>query len=233
MIYKRLNITAEGQTEMKFAKDTLSKYFVNFGLTVNSRPVMTSKDKNRTFRGGLIDYERAKKDILNWIKEDKSEDVYFSTMFDLYALPDNFPKFNESRAILDPYQRIEFLENALAEDIGHHKFIAYIQLHEFEALLLSNPAALLDEYFDKKSEIDQLIAIVDSHDGNPEKVNTGRETAPSKRIIKLIPEYDGNKVTVGAHLAGSMGVEFLKNRCKHFSDWIEKLERLSEIAPPQ
>jgi hypothetical protein len=55
------------------------------------------------------------------------------------------------------------------------------------------------------------------------------ETAPSKRIIKLIPEYEWNKVSVGASIAGLIGIDYLKGACKHFNDWITKLENLSQL----
>jgi hypothetical protein len=227
MKYTRLNITAEGQTEMEFAKNTLALYFEPFGVVVQTRCVMTSKNKHRTYRGGLLDYEKAKKDLLTWMAEEKSGDAFFTTMFDLYALPDNFPKFEESLKINDPYLRVAFLEQALKADIGHYKFIPYIQLHEFEALLLSNPDLFLLEYPDAQLKVDGLKRIVEQHDNNPEKVNTGRHSAPSKRIIALIPEYEGNKTTVGATLAGLEGVEVQKKRCKHFAEWINIIEKIN------
>jgi hypothetical protein len=225
--YIRLNVTAEGQTEMEFAKNTLSDYFAPLGIFVDARCVATSKNKNKTFRGGLLSYAKAKKDIINWIKEEKSGEPFFTTMFDLYALPDDFPQYETSLRIGEPYQRVEFLEKALYEDISYHKFIPYIQLHEFEALLLANPDLFLLEYLDAHAAVEALKIIVQQHDNNPEKVNTGRETAPSKRIITHIPAYDGNKVTVGAVLAGIEGIDVQRKRCKHFDDWINKIVQLN------
>lgn len=222
--YNYLNILAEGQAEREFAQNTLGKYFEPFGILVESRCVITSRKKHK--KGGLVNYSQAKNDLFRWISEEKGRDPFFTTMFDLYALPNDFPKFEESLKISDPYQRVEFLENALWEDINHHKFIPYIQLHEFEALLLANPDMLLIEYMDAIQQVGKLKEIVAQYDSNPEKVNTGKTTAPSKRIISLIPEYEGNKVSVGAVLAGIEGIEIQKNRCKHFADWIDKIIRL-------
>ncbi len=148
-------------------------------------------------------------------------------MFDLYALPSDFPNFEVAQKYTDPYKRVEFLEKSLADDMNISKFVPYLQLHEFEALLLANPQNLAIEYFDKITEIKELEKIVTAHNNNPELINTGRETAPSKRIIKLIPEYKGNKVTVGAELAGIDGITTLKQSCKHFGDWVAKLEQLN------
>lgn len=228
MRYIRVNITAEGQTEMEFAKNTLAPYLEPFGITLQVRCVMTSKQRHKTYRGGLLDYGRAKRDIQNWIKQEGSQaDVYFTTMFDLYALPNDFPVYKASLKIQEPYERIALLEQALYTDIAYPRFLPYLQLHEFEALLLANPPLLLLEYPEATEEVAQLENIVAQYQNNPELVNTGRESAPSKQIIKLIPAYQGNKVTVGATLAGIEGVMNLKEKCRHFGEWIGQLEGLN------
>ena len=68
----RLHITAEGQTEQEFAKKVLNPHLALFDVYVDARCVLTSKDKraSREYRGGLLSYEKAKKDIQNWLKED-------------------------------------------------------------------------------------------------------------------------------------------------------------------
>lgn len=101
----RLNITAEGQTEERFVKQTLSGYLGQFNISTDVRNVLTSKDKNKCYRGGLISYVKAKKDILTWLKEDNNSEARFTTMFDLYALPEDFPKYNESKKITDAYKK--------------------------------------------------------------------------------------------------------------------------------
>ena len=223
--FNRLNITAEGQTEERFVKQTLSVHLGNFNISTDVRCVLTSKDKNKFYRGGLIGYSKAKNDILTWLKEAKNPDVRFTSMFDLYALPNDFPNFEESRKITDVYKRVEFLESAFAEDIDDYRFIPYIQLYEFETLLLSKPEELEVEYFDHLNAINKLKTLLIQF-GNPELINDNPETAPSKRIIKLIPEYEYNKISAGATIAGIIGIDWLKNSCQHFNDWVLKLENI-------
>lgn len=221
----RLNVTAEGQTEERFVKDTLSPYLGKYNVSTDVRCVLTSKDKKKCYRGGLISYAKAKSDILMWLKEDNNSEARFTTMFDLYALPNDFPKFEESKKIFNAYDRVVFLETAFAQDIKDHRFVPYIQLHEFESLILSKPEELEIEYFEHSKEITKLKQFV-VEKGNPELINDSPETAPSKRIIKLIPEYECNKVSVGASIVGLIGIDFLKGACMHFNDWITKLENL-------
>ena len=225
--YQSLNILAEGQAEREFAQHTLGTYFEPFGIQVNSRCILTSRKKHK--KGGLTNYSQARNDLIRWISEEKGRQPFFSTMFDLYALPTDFPGFTESLKIKNAYERVDFLEKAMFNDIGHHKFIPYIQLHEFEALLLANPDILLKEYIGARKEVEKLKEIVNEYDNNPEKVNTGSTTAPSKRIIALFPEYEGNKVSVGSVLAGKTGMDVLKQRCTHFNDWINTMHSKIEL----
>jgi len=88
----------------------------------------------------MTSYGRARNDIETWLKQDTS--AYCTTMFDLYGLPTDFPGFEEGRRQQDPYARVAHLEAAFGEDINHRRFIPFFLLHEFEALLLSDPEKL-------------------------------------------------------------------------------------------
>ena len=83
--YINLNILAEGQAEREFAQNTLGVYFEPLGILVDSRCVMTSRKKHK--KGGLGNYLQAKNDLIRWISEEKGRHPFFTTMFDLYALP--------------------------------------------------------------------------------------------------------------------------------------------------
>ena len=65
-------------------------------------------------------------------------------MIDLYALPNDFPgtdAFTGRAGSLSPRRR---LGSALAEDIDDPRFMPYIQLHEFEAVLLADAGKIAD-----------------------------------------------------------------------------------------
>jgi hypothetical protein len=61
---------------------------------------------------------------------------------------------------------------------------------------------------------------------SPELINDGNQTAPSKRIIAEIPQYEGAKTTVGPQLAELIGLKEIRRKCPHFDAWISRLERL-------
>ena len=92
--------------------------------------------------------------------------------------------------------------------------------------MLSNPRNLEYEFLEHDAAIEGLLNLLAAFDHNPELINEGKDTAPSKRILDLIPEYD--KVSVGPAIVGIEGVEALKAACSHFNSWIEKLVSLAD-----
>ncbi|MCF8089784.1 MAG: DUF4276 family protein [Desulfotignum sp.] len=233
----RLHITTEGQTEERFVKEVLAAYLGGKGVWADARSVLTSKN-NRLgieYRGGWrreSAYAAVKKDICAWMKEDRNPDVCFSTMFDLYALPKDFPGYGQAYQEADPYRRVSLLEKALSADINgtldDTRFVSYIQLHEFEALLLADPEQLKWEFLEHDRPIQRLVDMVSREGGNPELINDNETTAPSKRIIAEIHEYAGSKATSGPLVADKIGMETLCRRCRHFKEWIETLVALGK-----
>ncbi|NJD03907.1 MAG: DUF4276 family protein [Ruminiclostridium sp.] len=223
----RLHITVEGDTEERFVNMILAPYLSNMNIFADARKVLTRKDKraHREYRGGSSPYNRVKKDILNWLKEDNNPECRFTTMFDLYALESDFPSYSDAIKIDDGYEKVTLLEEALKSDICDYRFIPYIQLYEFEALVLSEPKNMEWEYMEHDKQIKRIIEIVASKHGNPELINCGYNTAPSKRILKEIPEYD--KVIAGPNIIQKIGLDIVRMKCKHFNSWISELEKLN------
>jgi hypothetical protein len=58
----------------------------------------------------------------------------------------------------------------------------------------------------------------------PEEINESPQTAPSKRIIRYIPDYESQKAQVGPMVAEDIGLTLLREKCPHFGEWITKLE---------
>lgn len=225
----RLNIIVEGHSEETFVRDTISPFLAESEVYVSVRRVETGRDKHNKhiiYRGGLLNYQKLHDDILRWINEDHG--AWFSTMIDLYALPNNFPEFDRHQTVCDPYEKVAKLEESFANDIGFRHFIPYIQLHEFEALLLCDPSKL-EEYF-----IEATDAIADLHTSccniPPELINNGVDTAPSKRIIRYIPAYEKAKAAAGPITAAKIGLPMMQARCPHFAQWLQSLAALASEA---
>ena len=225
MIY--LHVIAEGQTEKRFVDHLLAPY-LGYDYCVDTSLVMTSKDLSwgRRYKGGLGNYQKVKKDIVRRLKQHHGAGHCFTTMFDLYALPMDFPGFSESQMIIDSYQRVKQFENALADDVGDNRLIPYIQLHEFEAMIFVEPGQLVFEYPDMESKIEKLNRVLDEKNikNNPELIDEGEETAPSKRILKIIADY--NKPIAGVNTVERIGINAIRSKCPHFDEWLKKLEQL-------
>jgi len=163
-----------------------------------------------------------------WMKEDPRSDSYFTTMFDLYGLPGDFPGHAEAGNLADVYSRVARLEEALARAMGHRRFIPYIQLHEFEALLFADPAKLKSRFPEHEDGIRRLgkLAI----ECEPERIDDGQDTHPAMRIAAEIPQYAAAKASAGPLVAAHIGLPTLRRRCPHFDGWISRLERLPESA---
>lgn len=225
MTAKRLYIFCEGQTEESFSTDVLGPHFD--GQRVFVHPLVLPNKRGATSRrhkGGWVSYANAKRFVRLTMEQLHSPDTWFTTMFDLYAIPDDFPGL--AQAPTGPAAaRVRKLEDAFGEDIRTDRlwrFTPYLQLHEYEALLLVDPDAFSSFYPDRIDGISALKQEVGAL--APEEVNHGRETAPSKRIIRHIPEYEGAKVVAGTLIAETIGLATLRARCPHFDAWLAELE---------
>ena len=198
------------------------------GIFIDAHSITTGRRRGRLFRGGYDSYTKLVRDLVLWMKQDQNPDAWFTTMVDLYRLPTDFPGYAACQAIPEPRRRVECLEGHLARDVterfpddtGQQRFIPYIQLHEFEALLFSDAAKFLHAFPDEQLIIAQLLAIR-TQCGGPENIDDGEDTAPSKRILQLLPDYV--KTVSGLLIVKQISLSLLRSECPHFGAWIGKL----------
>lgn len=225
----RIHVVVEGPTEEAFVKTVLYPPLSQAGLFPNA--ILAPNKKNataRVHRGGGRSFGPALHAIRRKLQEDTG--AYCTTLFDYYALPDDFPGHTDDE--LPPpahlQDRIDYLENALDVATGSTgRLIPYLQLHEYEAILFSDVTttdstlmALSTGY----SRVSQLQSIVDQA-GSPEAINDGPTTAPSKRLLDLYPTYD--KVFFGPLIAGATGLAKIRTACPRFHTWMCRLEALA------
>ncbi len=102
------------------------------------------------------------------------------------------------------------------------RLLPYIQLHEFEALLFSHPAAFADA-INQPRLATEFQKIRDRY-VTPEEINDSFDTAPSKRVVRICPVY--RKVLSGTLAAQAVGIERMRSECPHFRGWIDQLQVL-------
>lgn len=227
---KRLYLTVEGQTEQAFAVDVLQPHLEKFKVFV-VKPRLTglhARRKGRIPRGGLLNtFRHSLGDLRRWLKEQQQPDARFSMMVDLYSLPRDFPGYDEAMAIPDPYQQAETLEKALAAELNDQRFIPYVQVHEFESLILSKPEAFGDWFENLQKQVKALVTECQMFD-SPERIDHGQHTHPKARIKKHIEDYDEN--VDGPVLARDIGLDIIRAQCPHFNHWLTMLEQLDAGA---
>jgi hypothetical protein len=224
----RLYVFVEGQSEQTFADSVLRPHLAKLGIFVQG-PILIAhaRKKHRTHRGGGRNYTAMKNDIIRFLSQEKGADVFFTTMIDLYAIHPAFPGLSEGEKLRHlPAKRVEALERAFEDDIGDsRRFIAYIQLHEFEAYLFCDPSRFGSFFKRREKEIQALQAIAAAH-ATPELIDDGQQSAPSKRIIAHLPDYESTKSTVGPKVAELIGLDTIRSRCPHFNAWLSRMESL-------
>jgi len=219
--YIEVFIICEGQTEQTFIREVLSPEIMHKGIFLY--PILIGKPG---YQGGNIKFDRAKVDIKGFLKQ--RLDTYVSTMFDYFRLEPNWPGNEKTHGKLTATKKAKEIETATLAEIEklcteHNvkkRFIPYIEMHEFEALLFSNTSILADKISVTKNKIDNIL----DECGEPEEINDGSDTSPSKRIIKLNDSY--RKIAMGKTISEAIGIQNIRGKCPHFDGWLIKLEQL-------
>lgn len=215
----RLIIIVEGDSEREFITKVITPHF----QTRQFYNIDCFKIKHS--QGGLAKYEHLKKDIIHSVYE---QDAVVTTMIDYYGLPSSFPGFNDAMNFTNRTARISFLESKIKEDIEltqnrpFPQLIPYIQLHEFETFIFSSIDAIKSLYEDHRQADIQAIQNIIEQYPNPEDINDNPNTAPSKRLLRLIPGY--SKVTDGTMILEEMGLATIRSKCPRFDQWLNTLE---------
>ncbi len=217
-------IICESQTEQTFIRDVLAPEMGVKGIYLH--PALIGKPGHK---GGDISFQRAVIDIEAFLKQ--RVDTYVSTMFDYFRLETNWPGKQDIIGNLTAGQKAGKIEKATFSEIeksykelnAENRFIPYIEMHEFEAVLFSNSEILANNISIEKKEIDKILEEC----REPEEINDGPETAPSKRILKLNNSY--RKVAMGKTISQAIGIQKIRKKCSHFNDWLNKLEQLSTM----
>jgi len=228
---KRLYMTVEGQTEAAFAEKVLSPHLTRFEVYLHP-PRLTGLHRRRRGRipqGGLLNtFGHALTDMRNWLQEDQSSDARFTMMVDLYSLPNDFPGYNTGMNKVTGREQAVALQESLMAEMNDPRFIPYLQLHEYEALVLVDPRRIATLYEITNAQINALCDECDRF-STPEEINHGQHSHPKYRIQQRVPAYDEN--IAGPLLAEDIGLPTLRKRCPHFGEWLTRLEQLNHKSP--
>jgi hypothetical protein len=229
----RLLIHVEGQTEEDFVNEVLASHLYSHGFeSVAARLLGNSRQRNR--RGGIKPWPTVKSDIVRHLRQDAG--CVATTMVDYYALPGTGDKAWPGRnvaATLPFPQRANHVEASVLADIvadmgdgfNPQRCVPYVVMHEFEGLLFSDPKAFSTAICRPALEVE--FQSIRNGFSTPEEINDSPITAPSKRILSLMPEYE--KPLFGHLAAITIGLASIRSECPLFDSWMTKLETIAKV----
>lgn len=224
----RMLVHVEGETEEAFVNEVLRSHLIRQGYTiVSARIVGNARQRDR--RGGIRAWSAVRKDIVNHLREDPG--CMATTMVDYYALPQTGARAWPGRELAGalPFaQKAITVENGLAEDIRKEmgagftpdRFAPFVMMHEFEGLLFSDC-----ERFGSgigRPDLSAAFQAIRDQFATPEEINDSPITAPSKRVLQLMPGYE--KPLLGPLAALEIGLDTIRRECPHFREWLARIE---------
>lgn len=218
---RKLFILVEGQTEETFVRDVLATHLDAYGLAAVPVVLKTKRlVSGGHFRGGVTSASQVLGDVHRLLRDTSA--VAVTTMLDYYRLPENFSGM-ASRPAGSAHARVCHVEGAFGQAFSNPRFIPHIVLHEYEAWLFVEPEKAHGVFTDDVRVAAQLRAMAVTA-GGAELVDEGPETAPSKRLLKLVPGY--RKTLHGPQAVGAIGLAAIRAHCPHAADWLTRLEQL-------
>lgn len=211
----------EGPTEQKFVREIVAPFFSLKSIFMT--PVILSKPGQK---GGDVRFERVKNDIGLHLKQRK--DTYLTLLIDFYGIKGDWPGLDEARTKGTPKQKAEAFNEATRLKVidlfssyrPEKRFIPYVSMHEFEALLFSRPDILAARLGINETKVHEILAEC----GEPENINDSSLTAPSKRLARLSNRF--KKTSTGIAILNAIGLDSMQKSCPLFNAWIQAIENL-------
>ncbi|MCP4219960.1 MAG: DUF4276 family protein [bacterium] len=230
-----VRIVVEGQTEKTFVRDILAPAMGREGVFLHA--AILGKPGHK---GGDVRFERAAPEIMNHLLQ--RSDTYVSTLFDLYGINSRWPgkaditpndKAGEKARKMETATLSAMKELAVSDRYKKHnlrieqRFIPYIAMHEFEALLFSDAEKLAQQIGVEAGKIHGILKACEE----PEEINDHPDTAPSKRLNSYYRERNEKyrKVAKGKEIAESIGIRTMRAKCPHFDEWLNKFQSLPPL----
>jgi Domain of unknown function (DUF4276) len=213
-------ILVEGQTEEAFVRSILGPHLTQFGC--HTVPVLLETSRNPTGGkrgGGVSNWPHIRRDLQ---KLCRNPSATISTMLDLYGLPADTP--GHDRVFADPRDLVRMIERSVDAALESNNLRTYIQLHEFEAFLFVDPTVTASAAGRSSAAVAKTVADAIRIAGEPELVNDGPQTAPSRRIMASWQGF--SKPVDGLKIVSQLGLNRLRLACPHFGEWLTWLESL-------
>ena len=208
----RLAVSVEGQTEEEFVNSILADHLR--GCHVDATPILVGRVRGK-IGGGNVSVRRLASDMAR----------LFGRFDCVTSLVDFYGFAGKGDSSPDQLE-VRIHEAVCARLTGtwdQTRVFPYVQKHEFEGLLFSN-VEVFGLSFDLPEESVRELRRIREAFPTPEDINDNTTTAPSKRIARIVPQYD--KVVSGSVLAIDTGLDVIRGACPRFGNWLDRLESL-------
>lgn len=224
--YAEIVVLTEGVTEKIFVQEIISPYLSGKGIYIT--PIVISKPGQK---GGDVRFARVRNDIRLHLKQ--RHDTYLTLFVDYYGIRKDWPGLAEAEKQTAPDRKAEKVNSATKEQVNRlfgdydsdRRFIPYIAMYEFEAVLFSDPRILAAHLRVNQSKIDKILSVC----GSPENIDDSPHTAPSKRLEHLSKRF--RKTSTGISVAKETGLLKIRERCPIFNKWLTEIECVKRIRP--
>ena len=206
-------------------KTVVTPHLATLNVGVSAPMIGTSGKK-----GGAVTLNRLRENVRDCLLQDRNS--YCTTFVDFYGIDSDFPGKKEAgrKPGLSDKQRVvcDAFADQLAQSLGEgpmRRFIPYVQMHEFEGLLFSDPSQLAFEL--KRQDLAQHFWAIRNSFDTPEHIDDSPLSAPSKRIQKIFPRY--RKVQMGERAIRAITLRKIRQECPLFNAWLAELENLPPL----
>lgn len=208
----RLGIAVEGATEEEFVKKVLAGSLRDHEVEATPVPI-----------DGAVSLASLASEMAN---------LFWS--FDCVSSLVDFYGFKGKGELSVEELEAELLQTVsgkVRQSFNQSKVIPYIQRHEFEGLLFSKVECFrgMPDLGVDERRLESLRRIRRQFD-SPEDINDDENTAPSKRLLALMPSY--RKPLHGPLIAEDIGLAVIRSECLRFSNWVKRLNQLNELFDP-
>ncbi|MEE4355322.1 MAG: DUF4276 family protein, partial [Desulfococcaceae bacterium] len=155
-------------------------------------------------------------------------DTFVTLFVDYYGIRNDWPGLDDAKKQTTPFRKANSINTATKMQVNHlfssynseKRFIPYIAMHEFEAMLFSRPEILADQLQVPPAKIKKILREC----GEPENIDDNPHSAPSKRLENLSARF--KKITTGIAIAEAAGLIKIRKQCPVFNHWLTEIEGL-------
>lgn len=230
MSFKQVAVVVEGPCERDFLQSIVAP-----ALGASNVYLSASVIGKAGHKGGNVKFERLVTDVENYLSQRK--DLIVSMMIDYFRLDPAWPGMPQlqqrmnSGATLSLQEKADFLNQGTLDALRlalpaveniEQRFIPYIQMHEYEALLFSQQDVLATYLGVDERQVAKILQQYKT----PEHINTNPTKAPAAQLQVLTSPRNYRKRRDGIAIAQKIGLYPIRQQCHIFDGWITNLEQV-------